>query len=64
MSDTTDAPSSFSQASVKKVIKIRKRVYAIQHKVYSQQANTKFQILYFQTKGRLLNKRTPSTWLQ
>ena len=64
MSDTTDAPSSFSQASVKKAIKIRKRVYAIQHKVYSQQANTKFQILYFQTKGRLLNKRTPSAWLQ
>ncbi len=64
MSDTTDAPSSYSQASVKKSIKVRKRVYAIQHKVYSQSANTKFQILYFQTKGRLLNKRTPSAWLQ
>jgi len=64
MSDTADVPTSFSQASVKKAIKIRKRVYAIQHKVYSQQANTKFQILYFQTKGRLLNKRTPSAWLQ
>lgn len=61
-SDTTGTPTTFSQASIKKTLRIRKRVYALQYQVSSTSANTDFTILKFQTKGRLLNKRTPSAW--
>lgn len=62
-SDSNNIPTVFTQATVKKALKVRKRVYAIQHKVYSTSANTKFTILSLQTKGRLLSRRTPSSWL-
>lgn len=62
-SDSNNIPTVFTQATVKKALKVRKRVYAIQHKVYSTSANTKFTILSLQTKGRLLSRRTPSSWM-
>ena len=61
-SDTNSYPTTFSSSSLKKAVKIRKRVYAIQHKIYSSSANTKYEILSIQTKGRILNKKTPSQW--
>jgi hypothetical protein len=64
MSDSLNVPTTFTQASVKKALKIRKRVYALQHKVYSQASNTKFTLLSIQTTGKLLTKRTPSSWRQ
>jgi hypothetical protein len=61
-STTSGTPSTYTQATVKKALKLRKRVYAIQHKVYSTSTNTDFSLLSFQVKGRLLPKKVPSTW--
>jgi len=63
-SDTNGVPTTFSQSSLKKGKKIRKQVYSIQYRVYSNSANTKYSILSIQTKGRLLNKQSPSSWFQ
>ena len=64
LSDTSGFPTTFSSSSLKKAIKTRKRVYNIQHHIYSSVANTKYSILSIQTSGRLLNKKTPSGWFQ
>jgi hypothetical protein len=63
-SDSNNIPTSFAQASVKKAIKLRKRVYALQYKIYSDKSSTKFTLLSLQTQGRLLSKRIPSQWLE
>ena len=62
-SDTDGTPTTYTQASVKKALKIKKRVYALQFSVYSTSADTDFTILGLQAKGRLLRKRPPSSWL-
>lgn len=59
----TDAPSSFSQAIVKKAIKKRAKVYALQFKVSSTTADTDYTILSLQAKGRLIARRLPSAWV-
>lgn len=58
----TDTPSTFSQATTKGAIKKRKKIYAIQFKVYSTSASTDFTILSLQAKGRLIPSRIPSGW--
>jgi len=63
-SDTNNIPTTFTQATSKKAIKIRKKVYAVQHKIYTSSLGAKFTILSIQTKGRLLPKRTPRSWLK
>jgi len=62
-SDSEGTPETFSQASVKKALRIREKVYNLQFKVSANSADTKFTILGLQAKGRLLAKRTPADWL-
>lgn len=59
----TDSPSTFSQATTKKAIKLRKKVYAIQFKVYSSTADTDYTILSLQAKGTITPRRLPSGWV-
>ena len=57
-----DAPSTFTQATTKKAIKKRAKVYNIQYKVSSSTADTDFTILSLQSKGTLVRRRLPSSW--
>lgn len=57
-----DAPSTFTQSTVKKAIKKRAKLYNIQFKVSSETADTKFTILSIQAKGTVVRRRLPSSW--
>lgn len=57
-----DSPSVFTQPAVKKAIKKRAKLYAIQFKVSSSTADTDFTIMSFQAKGTLVRRRLPSSW--
>lgn len=57
-----DAPSTFTQPSVKKAIKKRAKLYNIQYKVSSTTADTQFTILSLQSEGTLIKRRLPSSW--
>lgn len=59
----TDSPSTFSQSTVKKALKKRAKIYALQFKVSSTTADTDFTILSLQAKGKLVPRRLPSAWL-
>lgn len=59
----TDSPSTFTQAITKAAIRKRAKLYAIQFKVYSTSAETDYTILSIQAKGRLINRRLPSQWV-
>lgn len=58
----TDAPSTFTQSSVKKAIRKRAKIYSLQYKVSSTTADTDFTILSLQSKGVLVPRRLPSSW--
>lgn len=58
----TATPTTFTQATTKKAIKKRAKIYALQFKVYSTTADTSFTINSLQAKGRLIPSRTPSSW--
>lgn len=58
----TDSPRTFTQASVKKTIRKRAQLYAIQYHVYANSADTDFTLLKIQTKGRLIARKPPSSW--
>jgi hypothetical protein len=64
MSDSNSVPETYTQATVKKSIRLSKRVYAIQFKVYSNSGDTKYTILGLQARGYLLPGRSPSSWRQ
>jgi hypothetical protein len=57
-----DAPETFSQAKVSKGIKKKARLYAIQFKVFSTNADTSYSILNIQAKGTILPRKMPSSW--
>lgn len=59
----TSTPKTFTQALTKKAIKKKAKLYAIQYQVYSTTANTKFTLNSLQTKGRLIQRRIPSSWV-
>lgn len=59
-----DAPSMFTQATVRAAIKKRAKIYAIQFKVYSTTADTDYTILSLQAKGNLVKSKIPNSWLQ
>jgi hypothetical protein len=61
-SNTSGSPSSYTQASVKKALKLSDKVYNLQFKVYSNNASTDFAILGMQARGYLLPSRSPSNW--
>ena len=57
-----NAPSTYTQAMTKSAIKKRKKLYAIQFKVYSTTADTQFTILSLQARGTVIPRRIPSAW--
>jgi hypothetical protein len=61
-SDTSGTPSTYTQATVKKAIKLNEKVYNVQFQVSSSSAQTKYTILGLQAKGFLIPSRTPSSW--
>lgn len=60
--DEEDAPTTFSQASLRKVLRIKKEINAIQFHISSSSANTEYTILSIQAKGKIKNRKTPSNW--
>ncbi len=61
-SNTSGTPQSYTQARVRRAIRVRDKVYNLQFKVYSESANTKYTILGLQANGYLLPSRSPSGW--
>lgn len=59
-----DAPSTFSQATTRKGIRKKARLYAIQYKISTTTADTSFSILSIQSRGTVISRRMPSQWLQ
>jgi hypothetical protein len=57
-----DVPSTFTQSTTKKAIKKRAKIYALQFKVYSTTADTRYTINSLQARGRLIRSRIPSSW--
>lgn len=58
----TSTPSTFTQSITKAALRKRAKIYAIQFKVYSTNADTDYTILSIQAKGRLISRRLPSAW--
>lgn len=58
-----DAPSTYTQATVKKAIRKRAKLYNIQFKVSSTTADTVFTLLSIQAKGNLVGRKLPSSWV-
>lgn len=61
-SDTADLPSIFSSSSIKKAIRITKKLYAIKYRARSNSANSKWRILSIMTSGRKVFKKALSEW--
>ena len=55
-------PSAFTQASTRKAIRKRSKIYSIQFQVSSTTANTDFSILAVQAKGNLIQSKIPTAW--
>lgn len=58
-----DAPSVFAQATTRRGIRKKSRLYAIQFKVSSTTADTSFSILSIQARGTVISRKMPSNWL-
>ena len=61
-SDTADTPSVFVSDVIKKYLKVNKKLYGLQVKVYSTTANTVFELLGLEAWGFAMLKRSPSSW--
>lgn len=61
-SDTESTPTTFSQSSKKKRLRVNKKVYAYQYRVSSSAANTYWQLLSIQANGFKLPGNSPSAW--
>ncbi len=62
LKDEEDAPKTYSQATVKKRIKIGKELNGIQFHIYSNSINVDYTILHIQAKGTITPTRPPSSW--
>lgn len=62
LKDEEAAPTTYSQASVRKTLRIRRELNAIQFHVYSDSLETEYTVLSIQAKGTIKNKKAPSTW--
>jgi len=58
-----DSPSTYTVSTVRAAIKKRAKVYSLQFKVYSTNADTDYTILGLQAKGNLISSKMPSSWL-
>lgn len=61
-SDTGDMPKTFSSSSVKKVIRPRKRLYAIKYRVTSNGVGNDWRLYSIQSHGSYVFKKSPSQW--
>lgn len=61
-SDTGDLPKTFSSSSVKKVIRPRKRLYAIKYRVTSNGVGNDWRLYSIQSHGSYVFKKSPSQW--
>lgn len=61
-SDTTDLPTTFSSSSIKKLVKISKKLYAIKYRVTSNGIGNKWRLISITTSGRKVLKRPLSSW--
>lgn len=59
----TATPKNFTQAIIKKAIKRKAKLYAIQYKVFSTGADTQWTLNTIQTKGAAVQRRIPSSWV-
>lgn len=57
-----EVPTVFAQASVKKRIKINKKLNAIQFRVSSSVAGTRYTLLSLTAKGRFVPTKPPGSW--
>ncbi|MEK7550083.1 MAG: hypothetical protein AAB519_03840 [Patescibacteria group bacterium] len=62
--DDDDVPRTFSQASVKKGKKIRRKINSIQFHVYSSSSDTDFTILKLQARGFIEKLKTPASFFR
>ena len=62
LKDEEEAPSTYSQASVKKRKRIGKSLNAIQFHIYSNSADTEYTVVAIQAKGVIDPTRAPSSW--
>ena len=62
LSDNPNAPTTFSQVSVKKIVRVRKLLNAIQFRISSTKLDTDYTILGIQAFGNLVPTSTPSEW--
>jgi len=62
LKDEEDAPTTYSQASVKKILRIKKELNSIQFRVSSSSLETEYTVLSIQAKGTIKSRKTPSTW--
>lgn len=60
--DASDNPKLFAEPTNKKLVRVRKRVYAIQFKVWTLTGGTFFKLLGVQARGILIPARAPSSW--
>lgn len=61
-SDTTDLPRTFSSSSIKKRVRISKKLYAIKYRVTSNGIGNKWRLISVVTSGRKVLRRSPSSW--
>jgi len=61
-SDTLDLPTTFSSSSVKKVVRPRKKLYAIKYRVTSNGVGNDWRLLSIQSSGPYIFKKSPSIW--
>lgn len=57
-----DSPETFTVSTVRAAIKKRAKIYSLQFKVYSTNADTDYTILSLQAKGNLISSKMPSSW--
>jgi hypothetical protein len=62
LSENPNTSTTFTQASIKKRLKIRKLINAIQFKVYSNSVDVDYTILSIQADGNLIPTRIPAEW--
>lgn len=60
-SDTNSTPETFVYETIKKKLKVNKKLYAIQFKLYTTK-RAYFELLNIQAKGFALPKRAPANW--
>lgn len=62
-SDTQSVPSTFTQRTRKVRVRVNKKLYAIQFKVFANSLNSRYELLGIQvTDGYLLPTQAPSSW--